>query len=68
MLPELMRSLGEEHAVQVFADEAAHGALKDHYTAGLRPKQALFTFRVVALLRRIHAAPKGPHRIGNSRK
>jgi glutamate-5-semialdehyde dehydrogenase len=36
-LPELMRSLGEDHAVEVFADEAAYGALKDHYKGSLSP-------------------------------
>ena len=34
-LPELMRSMGEEHAVEVFADEAAFGALDGHYAASL---------------------------------
>jgi len=36
-LPELMRSLGEEHAVEVFADEAAYAALDGQYTASLQP-------------------------------
>ena len=36
-LPELMRSLGEEHAVEVFADEAAYEALDGQYTASLQP-------------------------------
>jgi len=36
-LPELMRSLGEEHAVEVFADEAAYAALNGQYAASLQP-------------------------------
>jgi len=36
-LPELMRSLGEQHAVEVFADEAAYAALDGEYAASLQP-------------------------------
>jgi glutamate-5-semialdehyde dehydrogenase len=36
-LPELMRSLGEDHAVEVFADETSFEALKGHYAASLKP-------------------------------
>jgi glutamate-5-semialdehyde dehydrogenase len=34
-LPELMRSLGEDHAVEVFADEESFWSLKDRYAARL---------------------------------
>ena len=36
-LPGLMRSLGEDHAVGVFADEPAFAALEGHYAANLQP-------------------------------
>jgi len=36
-LPELMHSLGEEHTVEVFADEDAYAALDGQYAASLRP-------------------------------
>jgi glutamate-5-semialdehyde dehydrogenase len=36
-LPELMRALGEEHDVEVFADSAAFQALEGHYKAKLQP-------------------------------
>jgi glutamate-5-semialdehyde dehydrogenase len=36
-LPALMRSLGEEHSVEVFADESAYGALENQYAASLQP-------------------------------
>jgi glutamate-5-semialdehyde dehydrogenase len=36
-LPELMRALGEEHAVEVFADSTAFQALEGHYKAKLQP-------------------------------
>jgi len=34
-LPELVRSVGNDHAVEIFADEDAYDALKDHYAASL---------------------------------
>lgn len=37
VLPEMMRALGEQHAVEVFADEAALKALDEHYAANLQP-------------------------------
>ena len=36
-LPGLMRSLGEDHDVEVFADEAAFWSLKDRYAGSLVP-------------------------------
>ncbi len=36
-LPELMRALGEEHDVEVFADSIAFQALEGHYKAKLQP-------------------------------
>jgi glutamate-5-semialdehyde dehydrogenase len=36
-LPELMRALGEEHDVEVFADSTAFQALEGHYKAKLQP-------------------------------
>ena len=36
-LPELMRSLGDDHDVEVFADSDAHAALLGHYSASLSP-------------------------------
>ncbi len=35
-LPELMQSLGEDHAVEVFADEAAYDALENRYAGSLQ--------------------------------
>ena len=35
-LPDLMRSLGEDHAVEVFADEASFAVLDGQYAAGLQ--------------------------------
>ena len=35
-LPGLMQAMGEEHAVEVFADDDAYKALKDNYAGGLR--------------------------------
>ena len=35
-LPAMMQSLGEDHGVEVFADEEAHRALKGHYAAKLQ--------------------------------
>ena len=34
-LPLMMHSIGDDHAVEVFADELAYAALKDHYAANL---------------------------------
>jgi len=39
-LPGLMRSLGEQHHVEVFADENAYRALKSNYAASLQPASA----------------------------
>ncbi len=39
-LPELMQSLGEDHAVEVFADEAAYDALAGHYAGKLQAATA----------------------------
>jgi glutamate-5-semialdehyde dehydrogenase len=36
-LPELMRTMGQQHHVEVFADSAAHEALNGHYDASLKP-------------------------------
>jgi glutamate-5-semialdehyde dehydrogenase len=36
VLPGLMQAMGEEHAVEVFADDDAYKALKDNYAGGLR--------------------------------
>jgi len=36
-LPELMRSLGDDHDVELFADSDAHEALLGHYSASLYP-------------------------------
>lgn len=35
-LPAMMRSMGEEHGVEVFADDASYRVLDGHYAAGLR--------------------------------
>jgi len=34
-LPELVHLVGDDHAVEIFADEDAYDALKDHYVASL---------------------------------
>ncbi len=35
-LPSMMQSLGEDHGVEVFADDDAYGALDGHYAASLQ--------------------------------
>ena len=39
-LPSLVQAMGEDHAVEVFADEAAFHALDGHYAASLKPASA----------------------------
>lgn len=40
-LPELMQAMGEEHGVEVYADEAAHAALEGRYAGPLHPAEEL---------------------------
>jgi glutamate-5-semialdehyde dehydrogenase len=36
-LPDLMREMGEDHGVEVYADEEAFAALENHYAGPLKP-------------------------------
>ncbi len=40
VLPEMMQSMGEDHAVEIFADKASYQVLKGHYNARLQHASA----------------------------